>query len=136
MKDTSILKGTQPDVLAALYLADPELSCAHISYDLIDFAAGRNTVCRSSRSSSLHRSRSDSSFSTTRAPIPLPPPRPFRRSGASNRRTSSHRNDELLLSLPTTLRSGSSGRWPVQEFTPEDFEDDLLMFLFTAEAVN
>ncbi len=122
----------QPKALEELYLDDPEFACAHVSHDLIDFAAGRNTVCRSS---SMRRCNSDSRLLFTQAsPAPLPPPRPFRRSGASNRRSSSARNEDSALA---TARNGISARSPAQELSLENgFDDDLFMFLFTAEAVH
>ncbi len=123
----------QPNVLAELYLEDPEFSCAQVSHDLIDFAAGRNTVCRAS---SLRRCRSDSRLLTSIAPAPLPPPRPFRRSGTSNRRAISHSHDDSLLNLSTVPQNNNSYRWPSQEMLFHEFDEDLFMFLFTAEAVN
>ena len=69
--------------LSWLYLADPELSAAYTTCDLIRFSSGRNTVCKHPN---LRRSFSAPRLRSSPAPSSLPPPQPFRRAGNSNRR--------------------------------------------------
>ena len=65
--------------LAVFFIADPELTVSDVAYDLVDFAAGRNTV-----SSSAKLCRFENQLRPARSVLsPPPPPRPFRRIGNS-----------------------------------------------------
>ena len=76
--------------LALLSLPDPELTAPYLTYDLLDFAAGRNTVCTSSK---FCRARSESRLFRLTS-LPMPPPTTFRRSESASILRSIGANDD------------------------------------------
>ena len=88
--------------LAVFFIADPELTVSDVAYDLVDFAAGRNTV-----SSSAKLCRFEYQSRPTRSTLlPLPPPTTFRRARGSIRQRHMQTNiDSLTTSISTFANS-------------------------------
>ena len=124
----------EPIELADLYLADPELTYTDVSLDLIDFAAGRNTVCRPQH---FRRCQSEPSPSSRTAALrgvntvtALPPPRPFRRS----RTDRPARNDTAAGGSPLAHLQTRNNM--MQLILEQEFDEDLFTFLLASQSVS
>jgi hypothetical protein len=122
----------EPAALADLYLADSELAHTDTSLDLIDFAGGRNTVCRLYN---LHRSQtapsSHARIQETRIATPLPPPRPFRRTRQGGHRPRTAVEEPMNSS--TSMQAASINQ-AIQYVMERDFDEDLFTFLIASQS--